>query len=354
MIVDDESLVRVGLQSLFDWESNGYRIIGAYKNGLEALEAIRSFCPDVLLTDIKMPVMDGFELIDKARREYPGLNIIILTSVEEYDCMRNALKHGVSDYILKYKIEQNELIRILDALAYNDASGDSRIEDRIAQGKRALMELSSDHADEMDADKVRASCETLLGLMRTYGDTGVWIEIKPEMDAGRDDNVQIKVSRVIISETFDKYRDVIYLGDDATSIHAILCLNSRLYTPESKAVLSDILLPLKDSILDRTGMKIRIGISCRMELSDPMQVKALRDSADRALLQSFYHEEAFFVDDPSCEMTGLTEKDWRDVRHELKQLIGKYDMDALCHWMQSLGIRVFGRMGLQVEIMLNF
>ncbi len=342
MIVDDESLVRVGLQSLFDWESNGYRIVGAYKNGLDALEAIRQFCPDVLLTDIKMPVMDGFELIDAARRENPGLNIIILTSVEEYDCMRNALKHGVSDYILKYKIEQDELIRTLDALTYGVVSGDNRIEDRIAQGKRMIMELSSELSETKDSDKARASCGTLLDLMKTYGDSGAWIVIKPEGDAGFGDSVLIKASGIIIRETLDKYREVIYLGDDAAGIHAILCMKRALPAAEARELLSDILLPLTDSLQDKAGMKARIGVGSRVELADPLPVRVMRTSADKALLQSFYHEAVFFVDDPSCEMTVFTDKDWRDFRLELKQHIGKCDMGALADWMQSLEKRIYG------------
>ena len=105
IIVDDESLVRVGLQSLFDWESFGYKIVGIYQNGKEALEAIRNNPPDVLLTDIRMPEMDGLQLIEEVKKTYPDLNVVILSSYNDFDYMRKAIQYGVKDYVLKYKIE---------------------------------------------------------------------------------------------------------------------------------------------------------------------------------------------------------------------------------------------------------
>lgn len=343
MVVDDESLVRVGLQSLFDWESNGYRIVGAFRNGQEAIEAIRISCPDVLLTDIKMPVMDGFELIETARHEYPDLNIIILTSVEEYDCMRNAMRYGVSDYILKYRIEQNELIRVLDSLMYHDAPGESRVEDLISQAKHALVELSSKHTGKMCEIKARASIEALMKTMREYGDSCVWMVIMPEMEAGRNDDVQFKVSCILIRETFEKYRNVIYLGEEDTSIHAMLFLKKTLLDCEINTALSDILMPLVDTLRDKTNIHVKIGVSKRSELTDPLHAGLMRNSADKALLQSFYQEAVFFWDNSIYEMTGFSDKDWHDFRHELKQHIEKRDMDALSFWMQALEKRVFKR-----------
>lgn len=70
MIVDDESLVRIGLQSMIPWESNGYQITGVYKNGEEALEAAKNQSFDIVLTDIKMPGMSGLELIRELKKSH--------------------------------------------------------------------------------------------------------------------------------------------------------------------------------------------------------------------------------------------------------------------------------------------
>ena len=71
LVVDDEFLVRVGIKSFLNWEENGYTIIGEAADGKQALEIMERELPDVVLTDLKMDGMDGFELIQVSRKRFP-------------------------------------------------------------------------------------------------------------------------------------------------------------------------------------------------------------------------------------------------------------------------------------------
>lgn len=118
LIVDDEELLRQGLIEMFDWEANGYTVAGQAANGAEALALVEADPPDIVLTDVKMPVMDGVELTRHLRERFPGVRTVILSSFNDFDYVRQTLLHGAADYILKPRLNRELL---LDALASADS-----------------------------------------------------------------------------------------------------------------------------------------------------------------------------------------------------------------------------------------
>lgn len=101
IIVEDEFIVRYGIRSMINWESIGMEVIGEASNGREALEVMESGLPDILITDIKMPVMDGIELIAEVRKLSPDIRIIILSNLEDFQYAKEAIRHSVSEYMIK-------------------------------------------------------------------------------------------------------------------------------------------------------------------------------------------------------------------------------------------------------------
>ena len=101
MIVEDEYLVRQGVSSLVDFKKFNMQVIGEAENGLEAWEKIQAECPDIILTDINMPQMNGIKLAQLAREQYPQLHIIFLTGYDDFDYALSAVKLGADDYLLK-------------------------------------------------------------------------------------------------------------------------------------------------------------------------------------------------------------------------------------------------------------
>ncbi len=101
IIVDDEEEVRQGIIDKIDWASFNFEVIGQAENGREALDIIEENVPDVVITDICMPLMDGLELAGVIRDSYPTVKLVILSGFDEFKFAQQAIKHGVADYILK-------------------------------------------------------------------------------------------------------------------------------------------------------------------------------------------------------------------------------------------------------------
>lgn len=117
LIVDDEILVRQGIKHLLHWEQEGFQIVGEASNGKEALEQIERMQPHIVITDIVMPVMGGAELTRVIKSQFPEIEVIILSSFGEFDYVRSTFQSGVADYILKPKLEAEQLLDILKRTA---------------------------------------------------------------------------------------------------------------------------------------------------------------------------------------------------------------------------------------------
>lgn len=114
LIVDDEMLVRVGMRSLIQWEEHGFRVIGDAADGEAALALMETEIPDIVLTDIVMPGMNGLRLIEEVGKKYPGVRFIVLSSHSDFDYVREAMKLGADDYVLKTSIRPDEFLKILN------------------------------------------------------------------------------------------------------------------------------------------------------------------------------------------------------------------------------------------------
>lgn len=114
LIVDDEPLVQAGVKSMLNWNSCDIEICGVCSNGAEALQIIERFHPEIVITDIWMPVMDGLRLLKTCRERYGELPVfLMLTGHEDFHCAREAIHYGVEEYILKTELTAQSLERII-------------------------------------------------------------------------------------------------------------------------------------------------------------------------------------------------------------------------------------------------
>lgn len=101
LIVDDEKYVRMGIKGETDWALIGCEVVGEAANGEEGLEAAEKYRPDLVISDIRMPKMDGIQMAEKIIERFPGTKVIFLTAYNEFEYARQAIRIGVSDYLLK-------------------------------------------------------------------------------------------------------------------------------------------------------------------------------------------------------------------------------------------------------------
>lgn len=116
LIVEDEPLMREYLMLNLNSIHGMWETAGCARNGAEAVALLAEKRFDLVLTDIKMPMMSGLELADYIHRKYPGTDVVILTGYEEFDYARSAVRAGVVDYLLK-PLQDAELCAVLDKLA---------------------------------------------------------------------------------------------------------------------------------------------------------------------------------------------------------------------------------------------
>lgn len=145
VIADDEVRTLEGISSCLSWDYYNVEISGLAKNGIEALELVRTVKPDILLTDIKMPKMDGIQLSKILREELPELKIIFITGYSDLNYIKSAFKYDVIDYILKpVDIEELESVvsKIVETCQLEKNMKQKRIEleDKIKQSMPLLQE----------------------------------------------------------------------------------------------------------------------------------------------------------------------------------------------------------------------
>jgi Response regulator containing CheY-like receiver domain and AraC-type DNA-binding domain len=98
---DDEKIVLLALQSVIEWENYGIELVGTADNGVDAIQMVRDLNPDIVLTDIRMPGMDGLELIEVISMESPATKFIVFSGFNEFEYVRRAIGLGVVDYLEK-------------------------------------------------------------------------------------------------------------------------------------------------------------------------------------------------------------------------------------------------------------
>ncbi|MEG0687923.1 MAG: response regulator, partial [Hungatella sp.] len=117
LIVDDEEIIKIGLRSIINWEQYGFNIVGTAENGQQALDTAKKIRPDVIITDLYMPIMDGFELIERLKKNGLECEIIVLSNYGDIENVKKAIKMGAEDYILKVSYDQKKFAVLLESLS---------------------------------------------------------------------------------------------------------------------------------------------------------------------------------------------------------------------------------------------
>lgn len=223
LIVDDEVLVRVGLKTTIDWEAIGFTVVGEAANGEQGFEQYKRHNPDVIITDIKMPKLDGLWLIESVRKENKNVRILVLTCYDEFSYVRHALKVGADDYILKSEVEDEELIAVMKSIKNkideqsNAISKQNKAKINLNDMKRFLLNDMIKTNFVID-DKMNERC---LELGFTIYDTKfafASISVQEEIFQNKSDSFSLNqihsaITNIIFTKLVDRGIEYIYNND---------------------------------------------------------------------------------------------------------------------------------------------
>lgn len=116
LVVEDVDITREDIMALIEWEKYGFELLPGARNGKIGLEYAMRYQPDIILTDIKMPVMTGLDMIGELRAQKHKAKVILLTAYEEFGLAKRALEMNVQSFILKYEIDRDMLLAELNKM----------------------------------------------------------------------------------------------------------------------------------------------------------------------------------------------------------------------------------------------
>jgi len=168
LIVDDESIIVEGLTSVIPWKDYNCKVIATASNGVEGAKAIRKHCPDILITDIRMPNADGLTMLSGIRSEFPKMQITVLTGFRDFTYAQKAIKIGVTRFLVKPS-KMNEIKEALEVMIANlaeqgnDGLNNDKEDDTSEAAnnfvvRQALSYIEEHYSEKVSLGKVADEC----------------------------------------------------------------------------------------------------------------------------------------------------------------------------------------------------
>ena len=230
IIADDEPLVLIGLQDLIDWSEEGFEIIAEARNGKKLGEEIMKNKPDLVITDIKMPVKSGIEVLEEERRKGSKLPLfILLTSYEEFELVKKAISLDAVDYIVKLELEKEQLIealrrakaRIEEIKGTKETEGAAN-EKQMLQERYFMRQLFSLDTHEAEAEDV--------GINLDYPSFVVAYITLPDILSGEDKDKSLSLfysATRLLRETVNRYTECYVIQLDLGHLAAIFPFSEK-------------------------------------------------------------------------------------------------------------------------------
>ncbi len=292
LIAEDEILVRLGIKNSIDWDGLGLHIIADVDNGQEALQIFEKENPEIVITDIKMPVMDGMELIKRIRAVNRDTKIVILSCVEDFEMARNAITYGVSEYISKVSMSSEDIekvaVKLLEEVRKSDISlnkADEGSFNKEQENQRSVeKELRSIIlSNELYQKDIKARLEELNSCLN---DKGLGIVI---FEAGNYDTfvdkMHFNISTDMIKSKFTPFFDGEIITDDSKRLIAVVNFLDVKNEENGYERIIEFADDIKSLLNDYFGISVSVGISSRKDGFH--NLKSLYSEAGEALKMKF-------------------------------------------------------------------
>jgi two-component system response regulator YesN len=223
LFVDDEKLERILISKGYDWEANGFEIVGEACCGEEALEFFERKEPNIVFTDINMPYMDGLELAEKIKERSDKCRIVIITGYREFEYAQRAVKLGVKDFVLK-PVNLNDLAetakKIKEELDHEEGHEQeyNKLKETVSQNHDIVMESFLQRLVEGRVDENEAMVKIKMFSLEKMLDNCVCVSVKPDFGKGYTDETAFALSKSILeliknNKSKDCISFVHYLGN---------------------------------------------------------------------------------------------------------------------------------------------
>ncbi|MGB8647959.1 MAG: response regulator [Anaerolineae bacterium] len=272
LFVEDEIVTREGIRDNVDWKGNGFDFVGEAPDGEMALPLLETTHPDVLITDIKMPFMDGLQLSRIVRERMPWVKIIILSGHDEFEYAQEAIKLGVTEYLLKPVTAQNlhnALQRVAAQLAREQREKENvrKLQEQLDENRAILKEkllLKLIMGGLSPAEAIDQGGQLGLDLLARYY-LVVVIRIQLGNAPRQFDYQEYLRVQHIVSGAVEKNPDVFLLQKDLEELVLLLKGNTPEYLFEER----DFSLDLIKRQVRETRCRVTIGVGMLKErLSD--------------------------------------------------------------------------------------
>ena len=288
LIVDDEPLVQAGIRSMLDWSKLNITVCDTAANGRIALDIIKEKMPDIVITDIKMPVMNGLDLAKACRDEYADNSpvFIILTSYEDFGLARNALTLQVSDYLVKLELTPETLsqavCKAVKQIDKRNESSTKKADIRPFYDKFLISLLNDLFESKEQFELQRKDLNINLNydeFICCYGE----IENLSEAGGASRSLSLYSSSLELLKELSSKYFEVHALSLDIRHFALIVCLNDA--ADDSGIRLKEVMETINSSLKSYYNSAVTLGIGMLVH-----STKEISDSYQSAR-QAFHHTD---------------------------------------------------------------
>ncbi|GKX29313.1 DNA-binding response regulator [Vallitalea longa] len=334
IIVDDDYLVRMFLLAVTDWEKEGFEIVDNVQDGEQALEIIERLRPELVITDISMPVMDGISLIKEIKKRDFFCKIIVLSCHDDFDYVKEALKEGADDYILKNSFNKKNIDSILENLRSKVEEGRQEIREKAKLlhladlgsnelKKKFLINVINNKYNYEQLKGKSANNDIRISLLKT-----AVIEIKILLTYKPNDKSDQQKQAEIFNDLIGMSKNII----DTKYKYEIIATKDFNYT-----IIIDAVSISSHEVLNEIATKIHIFIEEHYKLKSVIGVSDIcigKDSlknafshAQKAIERSFYNENEIFYHELKSII--YKEKCYTRFYDDIKKLLITVDIEEI-------------------------
>ena len=333
MLVDDEILIRESIRECVDWQKEGFSYCGDAPDGELALPLIEEHQPDILITDIKMPFMNGLELSSVVRQKFPKIKIIILSGHDDFQYAQTALRLGVEDYCLK-PFSSADLLQLLHSVSTR-IDEEQRLKQKYAYTPEKLF---TDLCGGLisTAAAIESAEQLDLALVSPYYATAIFALTPSGSEEHQED--QLQSSAELMSSLLGGVTDGFTFKRSRTELVLICKGNHPEQISKTLAALSDT---LKQKLRTAYGCELSVSLGSVRERLQGIHISYMEAENDRMFKQMTRQNTATLLDasfDPSADgmlldrdrlIQFLKLGDTRQAPAFLRQFAADFDLEAM-------------------------